>query len=221
MTILALSVHPDDETFGCGGTLLKHAAHGDVLHWLILTAVSEAIGYDKAFVEKRAEQINKVSSAYGFKSVHQLALPAARVHTVDFVEIVRRIQEVLSIVKPETVYTVNRSDVHSDHQIAAKAFFSAAKVFRAPFLKKVLMYECLSETEAAPPFPSDAFLPNVYSDIGAFLAKKLEIVQIYASEIKPSPFPRSIEAVTAQARFRGAAACTESAEAFCLVREIF
>ena len=221
MKILALSVHPDDETFGCGGTLLKHAAKGDEVHWLILTAATESIGYDRAFVEKRAVQIDAVSKAYGFKTVHQLGFPAARLHSSDFGEIVRKIQDVLNSVRPDTVYTVNRSDVHSDHQVAAKAFFSAAKVFKTPFIKSVLMYECLSETEAAPPLPENMFLPNVYSDVEKFWDKKVEITKIYESEVQPSPLPRSIDAMTAQARFRGAAACIKYAEAFMLIREIF
>ena len=33
---LVLVVYSDDETLGCGGTLLKHKANGDEIHWLIL-----------------------------------------------------------------------------------------------------------------------------------------------------------------------------------------
>ena len=29
MNVLVISVHPDDETLGCGGTMLRHAAEGD------------------------------------------------------------------------------------------------------------------------------------------------------------------------------------------------
>ena len=41
MKTLCISVHPDDETLGCGGTLLRHQAKGDALYWLIVTQAYE------------------------------------------------------------------------------------------------------------------------------------------------------------------------------------
>ena len=41
MNILAISAHPDDETLGCGGTLLKHRAAGDSIYWIIATVCHE------------------------------------------------------------------------------------------------------------------------------------------------------------------------------------
>ncbi len=41
MRVLAISAHPDDETLGCGGTLLKHKAAGDELFWFIATVCHE------------------------------------------------------------------------------------------------------------------------------------------------------------------------------------
>ena len=38
MSALVVAVHPDDETLGAGGTLLKHLARGEEVHWLIVTA---------------------------------------------------------------------------------------------------------------------------------------------------------------------------------------
>ena len=43
--VLAIAPHPDDETLGFGGTLLRHRADGDEIHWLIVTAMSEDLGY--------------------------------------------------------------------------------------------------------------------------------------------------------------------------------
>lgn len=37
MRILVISAHSDDETFGMGGTILKHIDVGDEVHWLIFT----------------------------------------------------------------------------------------------------------------------------------------------------------------------------------------
>src|SRR5688500_8171114 len=41
MNVLAICAHPDDETLGCGGTLLKHRAAGDELFWIIATVCHE------------------------------------------------------------------------------------------------------------------------------------------------------------------------------------
>ena len=47
--VLVFAIHPDDETLGCGGTLLKHKEAGDEIHWLIGTEVSVEDGFKKAF----------------------------------------------------------------------------------------------------------------------------------------------------------------------------
>ena len=39
--VLVIAVHPDDETIGCGGTLLKHKSSNDEINWLICTSISE------------------------------------------------------------------------------------------------------------------------------------------------------------------------------------
>jgi len=83
------------------------------------------------------------------------------------------------------------------------------------------MYECISETEIAPPLHENAFLAHVYSDITEFLEKKIEIMRIYESELQPMPMPRSLENVAALARFRGATVSVQYAEAFMLLRELF
>ena len=36
MKIFVIAAHPDDETFGCGGTLLKHAENNDKIYLLFL-----------------------------------------------------------------------------------------------------------------------------------------------------------------------------------------
>ena len=43
--VLVVAPHPDDETLGCGGTLLKHKASGDKIHWLIVTGIDEEAGF--------------------------------------------------------------------------------------------------------------------------------------------------------------------------------
>ena len=35
--VLVISVHPDDETLGCGGSILKHLGQGDEVHCVFIT----------------------------------------------------------------------------------------------------------------------------------------------------------------------------------------
>lgn len=221
MKVLIISVHPDDETLGCGGTILKHKKNGDELYWFIITKPDEKLGISREFIEKRKSEINIVAHQYGFKQVFELDYLTTKLHLVDISDLIEKISNVIMSIKPELIYMNNRSDVHTDHQIAAKAIMSCVKSFRYPFIKRVLMYECISETEMAPSFPENIFIPNVYSDITNYINKKIEIMKIYESEVQEIPLPRSLDNIRSLARFRGASCGVEYAEAFMLVRERF
>jgi len=218
--ILSIAVHPDDETLGCGGTLLKHAAEGEALHWLLITAVSEP-DYTAAQITRQREQVEAVRKAYRFESVHWLKFPSSRLETLPLNDLIKPIRHVIQQVRPETVFAPNPSDVHSDHRIAFQAVTAALKAFymRGLGVRRVLACEVISETEAAPPQGVCPFLPTVFVDISATLARKLEIMALYESEIQPDPMPRGPSAIRALARYRGASVGVEYAEAFMLIRE--
>jgi hypothetical protein len=82
------------------------------------------------------------------------------------------------------------------------------------------MYECISETEFAPQLPEKVFIPNYFVDISEFFDKKLEIMQVYQSELGEHPFPRSNRNIQALATFRGATVGVNYAEAFQLLKFI-
>ena len=67
MNILVISPHPDDETLGCGGTLLKHTALGDQVYWLIITKMTQEVGYSEDRIRTRAEEIESVAKSYKFE----------------------------------------------------------------------------------------------------------------------------------------------------------
>ncbi len=221
MKILVISPHPDDETLGCGGTILKHKDMGDKIYWLIITNIVVKNGWDKAIVEKRQKEIESVAEMYDFEKTFKLDYPTAKLDIIPIQEIIESISGVILEIKPEIIYLPNRSDVHTDHQITFKTAYSCTKNFRYPFIKKILMYETLSETEFAPALPENTFIPNVFVDITKYFEKKLEIFKIYKSELMAEPFPRSLEVIEAFDKCRGSRIGKKYAEAFVLLKEIF
>ncbi len=218
--VLVVAAHPDDEIIGAGGTLLKHIASGDEVCWLIVTGMHPHQGFTEERIASRQQEIDRVASLAGFSKVVKLEYPTMTLSGESLIEMVPRISAVFNEFQPEIIYTMNRSDAHSDHRVIFDAVMACTKSFRYPFIKRVLMYETLSETEFAPALTEKTFAPNYYVDITSHFAKKKELTKIYASELGEHPFPRSLRNLEALATFRGASCGVEYAEAFQLIRFI-
>jgi len=221
MRVLAISVHPDDETLGCGGALLKYASQGDTLHWLLVTSAHPQ-DFSEEVIEQQAQQVFSVETAYPFTTLDWLKLPTTRLETLPLNTLIKAIEEVVERIDPEIVFVPNPSDAHSDHRVT---FDAAMVVFKPFYMRKrgvcrVLACEVLSETDAASPLAQTAFAPNVFIDVSAIIERKLEILSLYESELHPDPLPRSLSAIRALARSRGATIGVEYAEAFMLIREV-
>lgn len=217
--ILIVAVHPDDETLGCGGTLLKHKSQGDEIHWMIVTAMTSECGFTPEAIERRAREIETVEQMYDFDSVHRLNYPTAKLDEVPVSQLVMSISKVFQSVQPNLVYLPFQHDVHSDHQHVFAAAYSCTKSFRYPSVRKIMMIETLSETDFAQS-ASGGFVPNLFVDVSDTFGRKMEILRIYQSEIGPHPFPRSEESITALATLRGATAGCNYAESFMVLKEI-
>lgn len=218
--ILVIAVHPDDETLGCGGTLLKHKKEGHDVCWLIITNVTEDYGYTADRVKSRNHEINLVAKAYDFKKVYNLSMSPSGLNSENQGDLIKKMGNVINEFQPETIYLINRSDAHSDHRYTFEAVMACTKTFRYPFIKKIMMYECISETEFAPALAEKMFIPNYFVDISDFIEQKIDIMKIFASEIGEHPFPRSIQNIKALATFRGAMAGVHYAEAFQILKFI-
>ena len=167
--ILVVAVHPDDETLGCGGTLLKHKDDGDQIHWLICTSLDKK---NKSY-KNREKEIKKVSKLYNFNSVHNLKLKTKRIDEYSFSNLIKKISNVINKIKPNIIYLPFKEDVHTDHKKIFEASYSCTKSFRYSFIKKIYMMEILSETEFAPSINKDSFVPNTFVDVSNYIIKKL------------------------------------------------
>ncbi len=218
--IMVVATHPDDETLGCGGTLLKHKAMGDSTHWLIITEPKNDDGFNNEWIKMRNEEVKLIAKSYDFDTFDELRFPTMRLDQVPIKNLIDKISICIKKIEPKVIYLPFKNDVHSDHRIAYEAAFSCTKAFRYPFIKRVLMMETISETEFATAIQNNFFVPNVFNDISDYLEKKIEIMNLYHSETEKHPFPRNDLNIRALATYRGASSGCRYSEAFMLIKEI-
>ena len=93
MKVLVISVHPDDETLGCGGTLLREKKFGSRIHWINITCISEIYGWKKDEIITRKKEIKAVSKKYKFNSNYNLDFPTTKLDMIPLIEIIKKTSE--------------------------------------------------------------------------------------------------------------------------------
>lgn len=219
MKSLVVAPHPDDEVLGVGGTLLRRKTEGAQLGWLIMTRISVEAGWSLDKVLKRQKEITQITELFGFDSVFELSYTTTQLDQIPMAELISAVSAVIESFNPNEIFVPHSSDIHSDHRVTFDAVASSAKWFRSPSIKRVLAYETLSETDFGLG-TNRGFKPNVFMNIEGHLEGKLRAMSIYSSEVGEFPFPRSNQAIFAQAILRGASSGFKEAEAFELLREI-
>ena len=106
----------------------------------------------------------------------------------------------------------NPTDTHSDHKVVYEVITSCSKWFRHKSIKKLLIYETLSETNFN--FNNKKFSPNEFINITKYINRKIKAVNFYKSEIKKHPFPRNNNVIKSLAELRGSESGYKYAEAF-------
>ena len=208
--VLAIAVHPDDETLGCGGTLLKHKKEGDIVGCMFVTSGNNG----------QKILIDEVASKYDFDYKELLDKPEITLDDLSLSELIPVFANIINKFEPSVLYVPNRSDSHSDHRKVWSVVTACIKSFRYPFIKRVLMCEVISETDMAPSLAENSFVPNVFVDITKYRDEKMEILNLYKNELLEDPHTRSISAVEALQRYRGSQVSVQYAEAFMLIKEI-
>lgn len=213
--ILVIAPHPDDEVLGCGGTIQKYTARGFEVHLCVVTEAYEP-EWSSEFIKERPAQIAKAAKILGIKKVHTLNFPTVKLDTIPQKDINDALARVVRQVKPEIVFIPHNGDINADHRIVHESSIVALRPVPGQEARCVLSYETLSETE----WGTIPFIPNVYEDVSGLIPKKIKAMEVYESELKAFPHPRSEEAIDALAKKRGSEAGFKAAEAFCLVREL-
>lgn len=217
--ILVIAPHPDDEILGCGGTMIKHIEAGNEVYVCIVTKGQMPL-FRPDIVEQTRNEAHACHAKIGIKKTYFLDFPAVMIEKENRYEVNEKIHDVIMEIKPDEVYIPHWGDMQKDHQIVAEACMVALRPKYEPKIRKIYSYETLSETGWNAPNIQNEFIPNVYVNIDNVLNKKLEALSFFKTQITPFPAARSLEAIEALAKLRGAVMHMKAAEAFVLIREI-
>ena len=222
-SILVVAAHPDDEVLGCGSTIARLAKEG---HEVSIAILGEGVTSrykkpeetEKRLIEELHARSYDVGKHLSAKEVFLFSLPDNRFDTVPLLDIVKMVENSVNKLQPAVIYTHHRGDLNIDHQIVHRAVLIAARPLENCPVKEIYTFEVPSSTEWAFQQFEPVFRPNVFVDISETLEIKVQAMQLYESEARPFPHPRSPEALRAIARRWGSMVGLEAAEAFQLVR---
>ncbi|HOW96251.1 MAG TPA: PIG-L family deacetylase [Kiritimatiellia bacterium] len=219
MNALVIAAHPDDEVLGCGGTIARLAGAGHDVYILIL---GEGItsrydcreAADPADLEALREKCRASARRLGARDVFLESLPDNRFDTVPLLDVIKKIEKRIEQLKPEVVYTQHGGDLNIDHVTTFRATLTATRPMPGGCVRAVYAYEVASSTEWAFQQFEPVFHPQVFVDISGTLERKIEAMNLYESEARPYPHPRSAEILRAIAQRWGSVSGLPAAEAF-------
>jgi len=177
---------------GCGATLLRHVARGDDVTVLVMTAGQLGLIEGMSRLSEQEDAASRLGVRLCWGGFEDGSVP-------DGPEAIAVIDRVIAECDAETLYTHAAHDTHQDHRATATASLAAAR--RLP---TVLQFETPS---------TQGFEPTVYVDVADTLDDKMVLLRSHLSQVLRQG-PVDLEAIEAQARFRGFQGRIRYAEAF-------
>lgn len=210
MNITVIVPHGDDETLGFGGTIQKLS----LLKHNITVVVCEPP------VDERSEkQLLTLPFACKLLGAHNTILLNKEV--VDTVSFFQDIEQCLIRTNPDIVYTTFYGDNHQDHKTVFNCVSRAIRTWGPLNVRQFFVGEIPSSTDQSPKIPGNIFLPNYYETLSAEQINiKKQALDLYKTEVRLFPHPRSSEGIEILAKTRGMEAGVEYAEAFMCIKNI-
>lgn len=150
--LLVLAPHMDDETLGCGGTMLLHSRKQD-LHWLFATDGAGSPAPLLPWVGRVDGGLAELRRREAFTAAATIGIPSANLRFLDLPDgkltsrraaLVGALLEAVAAIRPEFVLVPFRYDVHPDHIALNRAARAALRAMpTAPILLEYFVYHRL------------------------------------------------------------------------------
>ena len=214
---LVVVAHPDDEILGFGATGAMLTSRGEKVRAVILCGGVD-VRTRRPTDHELAADIEAANRRVGFEPPVLGDFPNIRMNTVDHVELVRFIEQAIAEASPVRVFTHHPNDLNDDHRQVARACMAAFRLFQrrgdVSASESLHYMEIQSATDWALDGSGRTFVPNLYVDIEAHLEAKLDALRCYRNVMRAHPHPRSAEAVSGLAAYRGGQSGYRFSEAF-------
>ncbi len=175
--VLVIAPHPDDECFGCGGSLVLHTNSGDPVKVIFLTDGSRADFAGKHrkedYIRLREEEARKACEILGVSDIEFWGLPDRGLEPDS--RNIDRLADVLNNYKPGLIYVPSPFEFHPDHRAAAEIVWSSVQ--KADVDCEVAFCEI-----------NTAIRVNTLVDISSVIELKKKASESYNSQMENIPY---------------------------------
>lgn len=223
MNYLLVVAHPDDEVLGCGASMKKWTSQGDTVDICIMSTEAKARAF-RPSDEELNDDLESSSKFLGVNNKYEATFPNIEMNTVPHIRLVQFIESAILDSKPDIIITHHPADTNNDHLQTSLACQEAIRLFQrrddVKPIKEFWYMEVPSSTEWAVNSAMNRFLPNVWVESTLEgVEAKIKALSMYRGVIRQFPHPRSKEALTGLAAYRGGQVGLMYAEAFeCVLR---
>ena len=212
--ILFIVPHADDEVLGFGGTIAKFVDEGKE----VIVTIAQAPNNDRA--AQQLQDSKDAKEVLGYSVQHFLHL-SNKTLCNDLHELIHTVQIHLKEVRPDVIYTTHLSDNHQDHKNLYRAISVATRPIGFVGTPTIFAGEVISSHDQSFGSERSQFVPNYYEKLTEdHLARKINAIERYTTEVRTWPHSRCAEGIKAKAITRGSECYSNYAEAFMLLRKI-
>ena len=161
-SILVFAPHPDDETFGLGGSILQLSEHGETINVVMMTDGGEG---GEAAVRKT--ELEKACTLLGVNDLVFFGVKDGEIaiNTANIKKIITLIEQY----RPVSIFFPSPLEYHPDHRATAWLVWDALQSI--DYKGNVFSYEIANQSPV-----------NTLVDISSVIGKKEQIMKLYASQ---------------------------------------